>query len=171
MVAAGCCLARLVAGGLLTLASATAVAAGVECGPAERTAFACSTGAKSVSVCSSETATPGGPGFLQYRFGGPAGTELAYPLAGSDWRQVVTGGSLTFSGGGGAFLAFAHPPYRYVVYTAIGRGWGARAGVVVEKEGRRITHLPCVGPATSELGPDLFSAAGITVADDGFVLP
>lgn len=171
MVAAGRSLAGLVAGGVVALAPAAAAAAGVECGPAARTVFACRAGAKNVSVCRSDAAAPGGAGLVQYRFGGPAGTELAYPAAGSDWRQVVTGGSLIFSGGGGAFLAFADSPYRYVVYSAIGRGWGERAGVVVEKEGRRITHLPCVGPATSELGPDLFSAAGITVADDGFVLP
>lgn len=155
----------------VAFASGAAAAAGVECGPGERTVFACSTGTKRVSVCSADATAGGGSSLVQYRFGGPTATELTYPAAGSDWRQVATGGSLTFSGGGGAFLAFARPPYRYVVYSAIGRGWGERAGVVVEKEGRRIAHLPCVGPATSELGPDLFSAAGITVADDAFMLP
>lgn len=150
--------------------STVASAAAVDCTPPERTLFSCSTGTKKVSVCSSE-GTAGAPSLLQYRFGRPAAVELSYPPAGADWREVVSGGTLTFSGGGGAFLAFAKEPYRYVVYSAVGRGWGSRAGVVVEREGKQIAHLPCLGNAISELGPDLFSTADIKVVDDGFVLP
>jgi len=76
-----------------------------------------------------------------------------------------------FSGGGGAFLAFTNAPYRYIVYSATGRGWGNKAGVVVEKNGKRVTSLACKGKATSELGPDLFSKAGIEVDDGSFELP
>ena len=150
---------------------AVAAASSVDCTPAERTVFSCSTRTKKVSVCSAEGSAGGGPQLLQYRFGKPDAAELSYPPAGADWRQVVSGGTLTFSGGGGAFLSFANPPYRYVVYSAIGRGWGSKAGVVVERDGRRIAHLPCVGKPVSDVGPDLFSTADIKVVDDGFVLP
>jgi hypothetical protein len=78
---------------------------------------------------------------------------------------------LTFSGGGGAFLAFARARHRYVVYSAVGRGWGSKAGAVVEKDGKRIAILACRGEAMSQLGPDLFSRAGIAPADEDFELP
>ena len=108
---------------------------------------------------------------MQYRFGRPAAVELSYPPAGADWRKFARGGTLMFSGGGGAFLAFTNAPYRYIVYSATGRGWGSKAGVVVEKNGKQIAILACKGKATSDLSPDLFSKAGIKVADDSFELP
>lgn len=127
-------------------------------------------GTKAVSVCGSPDLTADS-GFLQYRFGRLAALELSYPPAGTDWRKVTHGGTLMFSGGGGAFLAFTNAPFRYVVYSATGRGWGSKAGVVVEKNGRKIASLACKGKVKSELGPELFSAAGIETADDSFVLP
>jgi hypothetical protein len=103
------------------------------------------------------------------RPGAPA--ELAYPPADADWRKVTRGGALTFAGGGGAYLAFANGPYRYVVYTAIGEGWGKKAGVAVEKSGKRVASLPCKEKETSELGPDLFAKAGIAEDTEDFDLP
>lgn len=140
------------------------------CVPPERAVFSCRTGAKTISVCSSEdlSATAG---VLQYRFGRPAAVELSYPPANARWREVTRGGTLMFSGGGGAFLAFARGPYRYIVYSAIGKGWGSKAGVVVEKGQKRIANVVCKGEAQSELGPDLFLQAGIAEAGDTFELP
>lgn len=140
------------------------------CPGAQQAVFSCSTGTKAIAVCASRdiTATTG---TLHYRFGRPDRVELAYPPSGSDWRAVTRGGTLAFSGGGGAFLAFDRPPYRYVVYTAIGKGWGRKSGVVVEKHGRRIASVPCRSPARSDLGPQFFSDAGIAAAGTEFELP
>ena len=46
-----------------------------------------------------------------------------------------------FAGGGGAWVAFHRPPYRYIVYSAIGEGWHEKAGLAVEKNGRMLTNL------------------------------
>ena len=140
------------------------------CAPPQRALFSCSTGTKTISVCGSKDPTANS-GLLQYRFGRPAVAELIYPPAGVDWRTVTRGGTLVFSGGGGAYVAFARAPYRYIVYAALGQGWGSRAGVVVEKDRKQIASLACKGTTTSELGPELFAEAGIEEADDGFELP
>ena len=143
---------------------------GSHCVPPERALFSCSVGARTVSVC--QTADLTAPsGALQYRFGRPAALELSYPPAGADWRAVTRGGTLAYSGGGGAWLAFTNAPYRYIVYSAVGKGWGSKAGVAVEKNGRRIASFRCSGKPASELGPGLFSQAGIAEVEDGFELP
>lgn len=154
----------------LALAPWHAAAAPVACAAPQQTVFSCSTGTKTVSVCASAdlAATTGA---VQYRFGRPRAAELAYPPDGADWRAVTRGGTLAFSGGGGAYLAFEKAPYRYVVFTAVGKGWGSKAGVVVEQSGRRIATLACKGPVISELGPDLFSKAAIAPAESDFELP
>ncbi|MGB0127402.1 MAG: hypothetical protein WBP72_07155 [Rhodocyclaceae bacterium] len=147
-----------------------AVAGPSHCAAKEQALFSCSTGRKTVSVCAS-AALSATEGRLQYRFGRPKAPEFAYPPNKVNWRQVTRGGVLTFSGGGGAYLAFASRPYRYIVYTAIGKGWGEKAGLVVEKNGRRTMNLPCKGKETSELGPDLFAAASIPEDSASFDLP
>lgn len=151
-------------------ADAREATSATHCTDAEQTLFSCSTGRKRVSVCAS-TDLARDDGFVQYRFGEPRHAEIVLPSAGHAWRAATHGGVLTFSGGGGAYLAFASPPYRYVVYSAIGQGWGSRAGVVVEKQGRRVASLPCVGEAESRLGPDLFERGGIAEDALGFELP
>lgn len=165
--------APLLAAALFALGQPHAVAgeaaAASHCTVGEQTLFACNTGRKLLSVCASADLARDA-GVVQYRFGAAGEAPFILPKA-ADWRAAVRGGSLMFSGGGGAYLAFANPPYRYVVYTAIGRGWGSRAGVVVEKHGRRIANLPCAGAAASVLGPDLFARAGIAEDSTGFELP
>ncbi|HMN75081.1 MAG TPA: hypothetical protein PKC97_03370 [Burkholderiaceae bacterium] len=151
-------------------AAASEASAASHCTADEQTLFACSTGRKRLSVCASAQLTRDA-GSVQYRFGAPGRSPFVLPAADAGWRATVRGGGLMFSGGGGAYLAFANPPYRYVVYSAIGRGWGSRAGVVVEKHGRRIASLPCVGATASTLGPDLFERAGIAEDPLGFELP
>jgi hypothetical protein len=164
-VAGAICTCPLVA---LTATPASAATA-VECSPTERTIFACEAASKRLAVCAATALTPTA-GTLQYRFGKPAGLELAYPAVDDDWRSLTRGGVLSFSGGGGAFLAFTRYEYRYVVYTAGGRGWAPRAGVVVEHQGRRIANVRCTAPAVSVIGPELFSSAGIPLTED-FDLP
>ncbi len=161
------------AAAVLLAAVGTSMSAGafpVDCAAAERTLFACAIGVRRVAVCASTPLTPDA-GSIQYRFGRAQGAQIAYPPAGTDWRAVTRGGTLMVSGGGGAWLGFTNRDYRYVVYTAIGRGWGSRAGVVVEHRGRRLASLACTGPVTSAIGPDLFVEAGIAADDAGFELP
>ncbi|SEB20069.1 hypothetical protein [Variovorax sp. YR216] len=96
---------------------------------------------------------------------------MTFPPMGAGWREVTRAGTLMFSGGGGAFIVFDKRPYRYVVYSAIGQGWGSKAGVVVERSGKRVASLNCTADTRSELGPALFSAAGIRPFEGGFELP
>jgi len=109
-------------------------------------------------------------GALQYRFGTPERIELAHPAAGAaDWRASTGSGTLMLSGGV-AFIAFARPPYRSVVYSAVGRGWSSEAGVV-ERSRHRIVASRRTVDAFSEVDPALFSAAGIEPIDGEFELP
>ena len=140
------------------------------CTPDEQVVFQCDIGARRVAVCASRGLGAQG-GQLQYRYGRPAAVELAYPPADTPWRDVTGGGTLMFSGGGGAWLAFTRGEHRYVVYTAIGQGWGDKAGVVVERGGRRLAALACTRPPVSDIGPDLFQRAGIPTLEEGFELP
>ena len=145
---------------------------GTGCAAEQRVVFSCSTAKKLVAVCASPNLNASS-GQVQYRVSRAGALELSYPSAGADWRteQTVQSGTLLFSGGGGAFMSFTNAPYRYVVYSASGRGWGSKAGVVVEHKGRRIAHLKCQGKVISELGPDLFMQAGIADAAASFELP
>lgn len=164
------CPVRLSTIALCGLCSLPALAAPTHCLPTEQVVFRCELGAKRVAVCASaDLAATGGQ--LQYRFGRPGAAELVHPAADADWRLVTTGNVLTFSGGGGAYLAFQRQTYRYVVFTAIGQGWGQRAGVVVERDGRRIAQLRCTSAPESLIGPDLFERAGIAADARGFDLP
>lgn len=149
---------------------ATAAPVASHCTAEESTLFACSTGRKLLSVCATADLARDS-GVVQYRFGRPGRDAFVLPMVEADWRAVTRAGRLMISGGGGAYLAFSNPPYRYIVYTAIGSGWDSKAGVVVEKHGRRIANLRCVDQATSALGPDLFERAGIVEDPQGFELP
>jgi len=159
--------ALLVAG---LLGAAGVLAAPSLCTPAQTALFSCSVGAQTLSVCGSKdlSATVGS---VQYRFGRSKPPPWAYPAEGADWRVLTHGGTWAWSGGGGAWMAFDNPPYRYNVYTAIGQGWAAKAGVVVERNGRRIAHRRCTGAATSDLGPALFERTGLADEGDAFSLP
>ena len=96
-------------------------AAPSHCAVGERVVFSCAVGAKTVSVCAAGDLSSTG-GTLRYRFGLMGQPEITYPPEGA-WRDVTRAGRWIFSGGGGAWLAFNRAPFRYVVYTAIGRGW------------------------------------------------
>ena len=140
------------------------------CQQPQRSLFSCSTGTKMIAVCASPNLMVRA-GSLQYRFGRPAALEWSYPPRGAEWRSVTRGGTMMYSGGGAAFLAFTRSEYRYIVYAAVGSGWGTKAGVAVEKNGKRIANISCKDSPASEIGPDLFSEAGIELIDDGFELP
>jgi hypothetical protein len=140
------------------------------CAETEFTVFNCQAGAKIASVCASPTLSKG-TGYLQYRFGPIKSPELIYPENKIAPDNTILANTLTFSGGGGAYLRFQRGRYGYVVYTAIGRGWGEKAGIAVEKDQRLIANLSCGSPVISELGPDFFDRAGLAADDAGFDLP
>jgi hypothetical protein len=154
---------------LLTVVAQANAATPSHCTAGEKVIFSCSTGTKLVSVCASGDLSAG-VGSLSYRFGPPGQPEMTYPPPGP-WRNVTRSGVWTFSGGGGAWLAFHRDAFRYVVYTAIGRGWGTKAGVAVEQNGKLLTNLPCRDNPVSELGPDFFSNADIPDDTSPFELP
>lgn len=149
------------------------------CTAGETTVFSCRTGpTRLVSVCASKDAAPD-KGYLQYRSGKPDSSEpleLVLPASQVPPPRAATGGSLAFSGGGGAWLCLPAKPYAYVVYTGIGK-WGPRgetrekAGIAVERDGKQIANLKCTGKPVSLLGPDWFEQAGIKTDDQGFDLP
>jgi hypothetical protein len=155
----------------LSLGSLGAGATESHCQRDEATLFSCrAANGKIISVCGSRqlSATEG---YLQYRYGAKGAPELIYPPTKDARREILESGTLMYSGGGGAYLRFKRDDYGYVVYTASGRGWGSRAGVAVEKDGRLAADVRCKGSAVSEIGPDLFANAGVPADRLGFDLP
>jgi len=148
--------------------SGSGYAAGSLCRSAEQALFSCRIGRNIASICASGNST--GSGSLQYRYGPPGAPQLRLPAAADHWRQMAASHTFTLIGGGGAYVAFASAPYRYVVYTSISHG-REKAGVAVERNGRLIRNLRCSTRATSVLGPNLFSQYGFTEDTKGFDLP
>jgi len=133
--------------------------------------FSCGAGKKVISVCASKDAAAD-RGYLQYRFGTPKSVELAVPAGKSTPpAKSALAGNLVFSGGGGAYLRFRNGDYEYIVYTAIGKGWGAKDGVAIEQNGKRRGHVACTDVPDSMMGPDYFSKAGLSDDKGDFDLP
>jgi hypothetical protein len=147
------------------------------CKPDELTVFSCSTGAHIASICASKDISKDG-GTMQYRYGKGDKLDLVYPDAGAKPAEAFTSGTMTFSGGGGAWLRFDKGPFRYTIFTAIGKwarsGQAADAsGVAVQKDAKDFANFPCRGKADSELGPDFFEKLGLKAGDaaDEFDIP
>jgi hypothetical protein len=58
-----------------------------------------------------------------------------------------------------------------VVYTAIGKGWGEKDGVAIEKNGKRLSHVSCKDEPVSKLGVDFYRKAGLKEDKGDFDLP
>jgi hypothetical protein len=139
---------------------------------AEENVFSCHTATKKlISVCASKDLAPD-HGYLQYRFGLPDKVEVAVPAdrSVSPANRAVSG-TLVFSGGGGDYLRFKAGDYDYVVYTAIGKGWGEKDGVAIEKNGKRLSHVSCKDEPVSKLGVDFYTKAGFKEDKSDFDLP
>lgn len=145
-------------------------AADSHCSSQETTVFNCSAGKKIISVCASKDLDKSA-GYLQYRFGPKAAPEVQVPQAKIHPGASIKSGTLMFSGGGGAYIRFSNGGYDYVVYTAIGRGWGVKEGVAVEKGGKLAANVPCKTAAASNLGAEWFEKAGLAGDDKDFELP
>ncbi len=162
---------------MASVSSPSLAAAPSLCKADELTVFSCSTGAHVASVCASKGVSKS-EGTMQYRYGKGDKLDLVYPDPAAKPADIFTSGSLTFSGGGGAYLRFDNGAFRYTVFTAIGK-WGrgerpAEAqGVAVQKDGKQFANFPCRGGVTSELGPDLFDRLGLKASEaaDEFDIP
>lgn len=69
------------------------------------------------------------------------------------------------------YLRFVNGQHHYIVYTAIGKGWGERDGVAVEKNGQRIANLECRDAPLSKLSEEFFSHANLPADRDEFQIP
>ncbi|OYX70945.1 MAG: hypothetical protein B7Y95_14085 [Rhizobiales bacterium 32-66-11] len=156
------------------LTPAAAAPAGTLCHPDEAVIFSCPAGARTVSICASGD-LDAGSGLVLYRYGRPGRVELTYPDPAVPPAQAFTAGRLMFAGGGGAWFRFEKTPFRYTVFTAIGK-WNpkggplALAGVAVEKDGKGLADIACDGDPVSVLGSDFFERAGIKLIGD-FEIP
>lgn len=170
------CLATVVA-----LAGSGAVADGEPpgrtvsgCAGGQQVVFACSTGAgRQVAVCSSPDLSPTA-GSMQLRFlrRGKLVLELpAHADAATAWRDQVKAGRVMYAGGGGAYLRFEAAGQAHVVYSAIGRGWGTKAGALVLAPGGTQTVQKCQGPVRSQIGPALAERAGVGPDPEDLELP
>ena len=159
-------------GGLIGLLTTPAWAAESHCRAHERIIFSCSLGKKTVSVCASDdlSATSG---YLQYRFGQKGALELAFPdlTKAAPAASHVQARTLMFAGGGGGYLRFVNGAHHYIVYTAIGKGWGAKDGVAVEQNGQLVMNLECRDVPVSELSEEFFNRAGLLADQQEFQIP
>lgn len=152
-------------------AAATSVAATL-CRAGETVVFDCPIAhGKRASACASAALTAAA-GTLQFRLGSLSKAELQWPAAPAEnWRDRVKAGQVMYAGGGGAYLRFAAPPLEYVVYSALGRGWGHKAGVMVLQDGQPKSVLRCRAPATGTMGPALARRAGLPEDGQELELP
>jgi hypothetical protein len=141
------------------------------CLTAEVNVFSCGAGKKVISVCASKDASAD-QGYIQYRFGSPQKVELTVPASKSvPPAKSAIAGNLSFSGGGGAYLRFPTGDYEYIVYTAIGKGWGEKDGVAIEQKGKRRAHVSCTDEPVSKMGVDFFTKTGLRDDKGEFDLP
>jgi hypothetical protein len=76
-----------------------------------------------------------------------------------------------YSGGGGTYLGFKSDEYTYVVYSAFGRGWGEKSGLMVMKDEKEISVYRCLRSPYYELTHGLFEKAGLEIEDNKIELP
>lgn len=159
-------------GGLIGLVSIPVWAAESHCHPHEQIIFSCSLGKKTVSVCASNDFSANN-GYLQYRFGQQNTPELVFPVLteSAPVSQFVRARNLMFAGGGGGYLRFINGSHHYIVYTAIGKGWGAKDGVAVEKNDQLIVNLECRDVPITKLSEAFFTRAGLPIDQNEFLIP
>jgi hypothetical protein len=139
------------------------------CQTKENVIFSCSTGKKLISVCSSKNLSPTA-GYVQYRFGTKEKPELTFPEPQTHPISFSTGGTLMYSGGGGAYMRFNKGTYSYVVYSGIGKGWD-KQGVVIEKNGKLLSNIICKDVSIENIGAEFFEKNAIPEDKIGFEIP
>ncbi|MER0215141.1 MAG: hypothetical protein DU481_02865 [Nitrosomonas sp.] len=159
-------------GGLLGLIAEPVWAGESHCQADEQIIFSCSFGKKMVSVCASNDFSAS-KGYLQYRFGLKSAPELVFPdlTKAAPAASYVQARTLMFAGGGGGYLRFINGQHHYIVYSAIGKGWGAKDGVAVEKSGQLVANLECRDVPVSKLSEEFFNHASLPADRDEFQIP
>lgn len=169
-----------VAGNTSTPAKAPAPAGNQKslCTAQETVVFSCTTGEKMVSACASPDAGRN-QGYLQYRFGKPntgEAAEMMLPAGRIIPSKAATGNTVSYSGGGGAWLRFRNGQTSYTLYTGVGK-WGPKGatqekqGVSVERGGKLVANLKCSARPISLLGPDWFEKVGLKDGGEDFDFP
>ena len=124
------------------------------CKAEEQTAFSCMAGEKIISVCSSADATPS-TGSLIYRFGLPGkAPEMTYPVSNIRPGAAFQFGMDRVLRGGTEQLSFKSGRYTYTVFSDHYGPQGEdtplqRSGVVIEKDGKRLSTKLCTAPVGS----------------------
>jgi len=148
------------------VAAAPTVSVPHMCTGSETPIFACSTGKKRASVCSSHGGTVEQ---LVYRIAPLEGApEMEYPNAGAAAGAAFQFGAQTTPDGKPVpYLSFDKGNYRYVIYA----GGVQRQGIVVEQQGKRIADLRCQGDAMAAFDPAAWQRMGIAQDVRGLQLP
>jgi len=76
-----------------------------------------------------------------------------------------------FAGGGGGYIRFLNGRFQYIVYSAVGKDWGTKDGVAVERDGKLIRNFRCHNVPESKLGEEFFISAGLAVDPEEFSIP
>lgn len=136
------------------------------CTASETPIFACFTGKKRASVCSSHGGTVEQ---LVYRIAPLEGApEMEYPNAGATAGAAFQFGAQTTPDGKPVpFLSFDKGNYRYVIYA----GGVQRQGIVVEQHGKRVADLRCQGDAMAAFDLAAWQRMGIAQDGRGLQLP
>lgn len=132
------------------------------CASDETAVFHCTLGKKQVSLCASRTSRVPA---VRYRFGMREKLEMELT---ADARYAAStpfaGSMLAANGSSSWFMRFVKAPFSYVVYHADvpsplsedgTRSWETKAGVVVERDGRRLTNLTCDRDILAEVSPEM----------------
>ncbi len=133
------------------------------CQASEKVAFSCSVGKKIVSVCSSDFHQKSKQ-TIRYLFGVPKKIELTLP---ENQNDRVSFGSLSYSGGGGAYIIFETNDFSYAVYSRILRQ-GQDAGVAIRKKGKIIKTLQCKLGPHSDMDLPMLEKLGLIKAPETF---
>ncbi len=141
------------------------------CAIDENVVFSCPVkGQKLVSVCATKDLS-NKAGSLIYRFGKKNRPEITLPTSAEGWRDTVRAGNVMYAGGGGKYLGFKSSEYTYVVYGAVGRGWGTKHGLMVMKGEEEFRVHRCVRAPYDLLTHDLFEKSGLEIEDNKIELP
>lgn len=112
------------------------------CTAAEKTLYACATGKKLLSICASKDFSAVS-GYVQYRFGPKGKPELSWPPIQNNSRKDIQIGQSRYARGVTSFVRFNKGSYQYIVFDSFGAETESKAGVVVQKDGKKIASLLC----------------------------
>jgi len=120
------------------------------CKNSEKSVFSCATGEKLISLCSIQ---PSGEAKsnLTYRFGKPNATpELEYISKGSNINKYFKYAKAYYGNGSIQELSFKKGSYLYTIYQGRHNYRNNSAGLLLEKNGKKIANFSCNNTPTSD---------------------